>query len=249
MLDRVHTIRRIAISLLLVVLFAGDATAQEAPAYRLEDVAGFLAAGVPADAILSRLNRDCIDFQVDEAAEQRLRAAGADDDFMTRLRSVCFRGAEVPEQVEPEESAAPLLPYSPGSAMLRSFLLPGLGQLYTDRPLLGGLVFAGWATALGVGLLSEEIAIECLARVSDVCPVDQVRGEVSRRPLLGPAVGVAIGIAVFSAIEARAAAKRANLLASDGSRAGSPEQVGFDIRPALDFQPVRGLVLSLQFHF
>jgi TM2 domain-containing membrane protein YozV len=207
-------------ALLLFPVFLGSPRclhAQERPPFTLEQIEELLAAGLAPSVIVEMAGADCLAFRLNEEAEGRLRAAGATDELITGLRNVCYGGPE-PEPETPTEtppvaaSSSIPLPYSPGSAALRSLAIPGLGQFYTGRPAVGALFLAGWAGALGFGFMSQDVTVECLARVgeSEPCPSDQVRGKVTERPMLVLGLGAAVAVAVISAIEARSGADKAN---------------------------------------
>jgi hypothetical protein len=172
--------------------------------------------------ILNDLRRDCIAFEVTDEAAARLREAGADDAFLTALRDVCKR---LPVQAPPPTPERTTEPgqrpgVSPGSAAIRSLLIPGLGQFATRKPALGVVFLAAWGGALGYGLLSQETTIECLARVTDTCPAADVRDEVVKRPALAIGVGAAVAIAVVSALHARSSARAALAAGADASGPG-----------------------------
>jgi hypothetical protein len=94
-------------------------------------------------------------------------------------------------------------------------ILPGLGQFSTSRPVLGVVFLAGGAGALAFGLLSTRTEIDCLARTTDgTCPSNQVRDEVSKRPMLVPGLAAFIAVGIVSGIEAAAGARRANARAT-----------------------------------
>jgi len=208
--------------LLALALLPGDVAGQQGPPYTLEQLEGYLAVGLSPELILNRVQRDCLAFRLDAAAEERLKAAGADEAFLQALRGVCYRGpegaVEPPVQPEPRAQPRPQPPpapvsstlYSPGSAAVRSLILPGLGQFYTKRPAVGAVFLAGWAGALGLGLMSQETTVECLDRVTDSCPPNRVLSETVKRPMLAVGVGGAVALAVVSALEARSGAAKAN---------------------------------------
>jgi len=166
---------------------------------------------------LIRGNDFCLTFRPDEGVAERLRAAGADDQLISGLREVAVCWEERRAEEEParrtEEEASPSSGtqlYSPSSAALRSLAIPGLGQFYTGSPAAGGLFLAGWAGALGFGLMSQEVTIECLAKTTGSCPPGDVRDEIVRRPKLMIGLGAAAVLAVASALHARSAANKAN---------------------------------------
>jgi hypothetical protein len=205
--------------LLAFAVLPADVVGQQIPPYTLEQLEGYLAVGLSPGLILNRVQRDCLAFRLDAAAEERLKAAGADDAFLQALRGVCYRGPD--EQVEPLDvtelkpdtgSVIPRPPtlYDPGSAAVRSLLLPGLGQFYTKRPAVGAVFLAGWAGALGWGIMSTETSVECLDQVTGACPPNRVLSETVKRPMLAVGVGGAVALAVVSALEARSGAGRLN---------------------------------------
>src|SRR4051812_31944745 len=55
----------------------------------LENIVDLLQGGVRAKPLLSRADNDCIDFVVVDSVEARLRDAGADDEVVQGLRSIC----------------------------------------------------------------------------------------------------------------------------------------------------------------
>lgn len=213
----------LALVLALVVIPAG-AGAQQGPPYTLEQVERYLNARTSPELLLGWVQRDCRAFVMDEETEGRLRSAGAPEAFLEGLRGACYRGPEpeeVPVRVEPamepevqreprgREPGPPGI-YSPGSAAVRSLVLPGLGQFSTGRPVVGAVFLAGWAGALGLGLMTQEVTVECLDRVTDSCPSNRVLAETVKRPMLAVGVGGAVALAVVSALEARSGAKKLN---------------------------------------
>ena len=205
--------------------------AQEARAMNVQQIERLFAAGVGAAQILQTAREACIDFRLDNAIDERLTRAGANAEFLASLRQVCYRGAppvqpQPQPQPQPQRTPSEQLPqYSPGSAMTRSLLVPGLGQFYTGRPALGAVFLAAGAAALGFGVMSQEVTVECLERVTGTCPPNQIRGEVVKRPMLAVGVGGWVAIAAISAFEASSAAKRANQRSGPGD--------GNDIEPAI----------------
>jgi len=77
---------------------------------------------------------------------------------------------------------------------------------------MGVAFLAAWAGAIGFGVMSQEVTIECLAQTSGSCPSGQVRGEMVDRPMLPVGLGVALAVAVISAFEARSGANKANVM-------------------------------------
>jgi hypothetical protein len=242
-----------------------DLRAQQGPPYTLEQLEGYLAVGLAPELILNRVQRDCLAFRMDTAAEERLRTAGADDAFLQALRGVCYRGpeeaVEPPARPEPTPEPRPQPPvtaglqvtYDPGSAALRSLLLPGLGQFYTKRPVFGAVFLAGWAGALGLGIMSQEVTVECLDRVTDSCPPNRVLSETVKRPMLAVGVGGAVALAVVSALEARSGANKANLRQLTLGEGTHPGGVLVEVLPAgalpVALAGAGGDLVLLQFRF
>jgi len=217
----------------LTLAIPGGGSAQQGPAYTLEQVERLLSAKVPG--IINDLRRDCIAFEVTDANVTRLKNAGADDAFIEQLRTVCKRlpqAAPPPTRAQPpvsapeRQAATPRAAVSPGSAAIRSLFIPGLGQFATGKPAAGVAFLAAWGGALGYGLLSKETTTECLARVQPgaTCPANDIRDTSVKRPSLAIGVGGALAVAVVSALHARSAA--------------SHLAMGADASPRLALEPV-----------
>jgi len=228
-------------------------SSQERVPFTLEQIEELLAAHLAPSVILQMAGADCVAFKVDEGVEGRLRAAGASAALITGLRGVCYRGPEperraVPETPPTTASPASSLRLDPGSAALRSLAVPGLGQFYTGRPVVGAAFLAGWIGALGFGLLSQDVTVECLARVGEgePCPSGQARDEIAERPMLAVGLGAAVAVAVISALEARSGARKANARQVALSRGAAGRKVLLEILPPPTPSGGRRLVL-LQF--
>jgi hypothetical protein len=80
--------------LLLVAGFSGleAQERQQRPPFRLEQLTQLVESGVfPDERIVFLANQSCLGFRLDEAAEARLRAAGASERLIGSLRGVCVR--------------------------------------------------------------------------------------------------------------------------------------------------------------
>ena len=215
------------LSLVLVLIPVG-VSGQVGQPYTLEQLELLLAARQSTARILGLVQPECLSFRMDAEAVERLRAAGAEDELLEALRSVCYRGRE------------PDL-YNPGSAALRSLFLPGLGQFSTGRPVVGAVFLAGWAGALGAGFLTREVTVECMDRVTGECPPNKVLSETVKRPMLAVGVGGAVALAVVSALEARSGAKKANArLAEGGEGRGGVRVV---VLPSQSVRSAREMIL------
>jgi hypothetical protein len=203
-----------ALSLFLTIAPVG---AQDPPGqgYTLDDLVTMIGA-FEVETILARVSRDCLAFRMDTEAEERLRAAGAQDQLITALQDACYRGeeieAEVPAPLETDTPGAPATTvlYDPGSAGLRSLAIPGLGQFYTGRRFKGAIFLAGWAGAIAYGAMSERETVVCLERGVDPCPPGQVQDRIVERPKLLMGIAGAAVLAVVSALDARSGATREN---------------------------------------
>ncbi len=229
-------------------LMPGLVCAQEARGMSVAQIERLFAAGVGATQILQTAREACIDFRLDAPLEQRLTRAGANAEFLAALRQVCFRGPAPTPTPQPQPQPQPRVPaapppaqprYNPGSAMTRSLIVPGLGQFYTGRPAIGAAFLTAWAAALGLAVLTQEVTIECLERVTDddECPSSQIRDKVTTRPMLAIGAGGALAIAVLSALEAKSAATRANRSGPSGDGSGNDASLGpwaFAINPQPD---------------
>jgi len=216
-MSRQLTAAYLAFAAALAFALPSAGAAQQGPAFTLEQVERLLRAKVPG--ILDELRRDCIAFEVTGEVAGRLRAAGADDAFIEQLGTVCKRLPEV--ETPPVRAAQPESPpgqpprqgvgVSPGSAAVRSLLIPGLGQFATGKQAAGVAFLAAWGGALAFGVLSKEETTECLTRVPSgtTCPAGDVRDTSVKRSKLGIGIGGALAVAVASALHARSAAGHA----------------------------------------
>jgi tetratricopeptide (TPR) repeat protein len=110
--------------------------------------------------------------------------------------------------------------YSPGQAMVLGLVVPGMGEVYTGRPLRGLLVLGAAAGAAATGLLVERVAIDCLVvPVDNFCPPDQIANERIERPYRTLGLGAAAAITVLGAIDAYFGARSQNARAAGASGA------------------------------
>lgn len=77
----------------------GGAQAAARP-YSMDQVAEAVATGL-GTRMLEQARVNCVAFVVDATAERRLRAAGAEPDFTTALRDVCYRGTSIQVTTRP----------------------------------------------------------------------------------------------------------------------------------------------------
>ena len=198
------------------ILFAPDVCLSQQRPLSADDIVELVRGEVDPGEIVNIARPRCISFRVNGAAEATLRDAGANDQLIQGLRVVCYRA----------------LGYSTTRAAVSSFLLPGLGQFYTGRPLPGVLLASAFGGALAFGVLSESTTIECLGVVSgDSCQGNALSTTVER-PYLLPGVGMAVAVAVVGALDAARGARRANERANQVAVAGDGGPVQSD-RPRL----------------
>lgn len=168
-------------------------------------------------------------------AARNLRDAAAEDLYAyLRLRPDAGDRAQVVARITGLSVTLPRRApsYSPAIALLAG-LLPGGGQLYTRRPLLGIAVLAAAGGAVAYSLDSQRLP----RRPSDP-PGAAPRRE---RPYLAVGIGAAVGIALLGAVEAhvfarstkppflRIGSEAALSLGSDGLAVGIPTgEVGPD---------------------
>ena len=239
---------------LILSLLQSSAAAQRSPPYTQEHLEAYLVVGLDPQLILARAKVDCLAFRIDAPTAERLRAAGATYEFLAALRSVCYLGPaeslQIPIRIHHESGPWLQLPessqsirYDPGSAAMKSLALPGLGQLSTGRPVMGALFMAGWAGALGFGLLTREVTVECMDLVPTGCPTDRVIRETVRRPRLGLGLGSAAALAVLSALDARSGAVLSNARGFSVWEGSRPGGVSVEAFPAASTGAPQDLVL------
>ena len=100
--------------------------------------------------------------------------------------------------------------YNPAGEAVKSLFIPGLGQVGTGRKGPGLGFLAGFAGALGTGLLITSTEIQCASPNPQSCPASDVLAETVDRPYLGIGVGTALAISVIASWDAYRGAKRAN---------------------------------------
>ena len=126
-----------------------------------------------------------------------------------------------------------------------SLVVPGLGQAYTRRPLLGALFLGVGAGAAAAGLLYKEATVRCLAPLVDgSCPPGEELSRSEETPYLVAGLGVAGAMALVAAIEAYVSANRLN--AEDAAqRTGEVPSWLAHASPRIDVSP-QGLTLGIR---
>jgi hypothetical protein len=131
--------------------------------------------------------------------------------------------AVAPPRMEEEDRTLTRALFEPGREAAKSFFVPGLGQMSTGSSGRGMGFFAGFAGAMGAGLLVTSTEIHCASPNSQACPPEDVLSETTGRPLLTFGVGAALAISVIAAWDAHRGAKRANEAILSRSSRGSPQ--------------------------
>jgi hypothetical protein len=147
------------------------------------------------------------------------------------------------------ETGATLVQYDAGAAAIKSLLIPGLGQMTTDKPVRGVAFLGGAATAVTIGFLSTTKEVACAGGYTDECPPDLIRGETTTRPHMTTSLIVAGAFAVASAIDAFLGAKRA---VPPPRTVDGPEETGPKVsidRPRLGYSQKRLEVEFVRFRF
>jgi tetratricopeptide (TPR) repeat protein len=169
---------------------------------------------VEAEAALSRFvaERPAAAVAVYNRAVVRL-ALGQDDGAHSDLRRYLALEPDAPDASQvwrvlgPGPSAS--VAWRPGTAFITGVLLPGGGQFYTGRPLVGAAITTLAGGALAAGILSERTTIRCRDAQATVCAEDWIASRDTERPWLLPAVGAAMGLALGAAMEATLYVRRA----------------------------------------
>jgi hypothetical protein len=182
-----------------------DAEAQARP-YTFDQVLTMVEGGLSTEFVIGEIRTACIDFRVDQEAATQLRSAGARDDLIAALRSVCHRPA-----------STPIRTVSPAGAAVRSLLLPGLGQFATRRPMMGVVFLGAAGGALAAGAMSRDVTQLCAGPASGECPADQIIGEESKSRIVHGIAGAA-AVGVIAALEAYVAANRTGRSRLEGPR-------------------------------
>jgi tetratricopeptide (TPR) repeat protein len=141
--------------------------------------------------------------------------------------------------------------YSPGTAFIRS-IIPGFGQLYTGRPILGvlALAIAGGAGGMAFTSRTTEERIAYVDPNNVPAPYLQTSRE---KPYATIGLATAGGVTALALIEAVAYARRsqrgAALVARRGARTGAPQTPagGLSFSPTVDRRGGVGIRLGTTF--
>ena len=101
--------------------------------------------------------------------------------------------------------------FSPAGAAVLSLVIPGVGQMYTGRPLAGILFLGAGAGVAATGVFYKTWTVRCLSPLSNgTCPPGEELARTEKTPYLVAGLGAAGAIALIAAVEAYAGAKRIN---------------------------------------
>jgi len=194
-------------------------------------------AALPGDvAAQSRIDRIEEAIRQEEAGRQAARAAA--DTLRQSIMgqqdtSVTGANRPPPSPTPANGTARRLQMYSSGQALAMGIVVPGLGQVYTGRKLLGVLSLALAGGAVGTGVLVERVKIDCyVLPVDGTCPADQVKLERTERPYLNAGIAGAAAVTLVGALDAFFAARRANTRAAEAQRSRTGG-LTIAIRPSL----------------
>lgn len=113
------------------------------------------------------------------------------------------------------------------TALIRGLAVPGLGQFYAGKPVIGAGYLGATTTAVLIGLMSERIEIECLSPLDGgECPVGMEFSHRERRHLLGRSLLAAGAIAAAGAVHAWLDVRRATGAAAVEATGGPAMGVG-----------------------
>jgi hypothetical protein len=163
--------------------------------------------------------------------EGRPDRAIADFRKYLQLRPTASNHAEVDKYID-------LLGRSPGGAMTRGIIFPGLGQIYTHRPLLGVVVMAGVAGGTVWGL-TKRPSVETRTFTDPFGQEYSYQVTVQKRPNLVAGLATAGGIWLLGAIEAslHASHARKDLPLPSASAAKQRTAGRLEFHPTVAFQP------------
>lgn len=180
---------------------------------------------VPNDAAaLSRI--DAIEEAERQAEAARQAALAAADSLRQSISgqqdtAQSGRALTPPGPTDPASPARSLPTYGPGQALAMGLVVPGLGQIYTGRPLFGVLSLFAAGGAAAAGILVEKVSVDCRVQpVNGVCPPADVLEERTERPYLAAGIAGAAAVTLLGALDAFIAARRANERAAQGQTAG-----------------------------
>ena len=138
--------------------------------------------------------------------------------------------------------------YSPTKTFARS-IVPGFGQFYTGRPVLGVGLLVAVAGSVGWALIEQETQTQIAYTDPNGVPAPYTQTTIDR-PNFETGMGIAIGLTILGSIESVWYAKRsqegASIVARRGA-GGAPVTGGLSISPTLDLSGRTGVRFSARF--
>lgn len=94
-------------ALVAATVYAAPAAQAQSNPYSLDQVVSLLQGGATGPRVIELVRSSCLSFRVTPAAEQRLRTAGADAQFLRSLRGVCARISGAQSTTRPTRNNEP----------------------------------------------------------------------------------------------------------------------------------------------
>ncbi|MEP6780222.1 MAG: tetratricopeptide repeat protein [Gemmatimonadaceae bacterium] len=141
--------------------------------------------------------------------------------------------------------------YGEGTAFARG-IVPGFGQFYTGRPVLGVVVLAGVVASAGLGIY-QKTSEKTIAYVDPNNVPAPYTQQFTERPYLLPGIAAAVGLTLGAALEAVFYAKRSGrgadvLQSGRTSSTGTPlREYGLQLMPTFDVSGRAGFHLTATF--
>jgi hypothetical protein len=170
---------------------------------------------LPGDeAAQSRIDQIEEEMRLEEAAREAARAAA---DSLAQLAA-----GQGDTAAAPNGTARRLRSYNSGQALAMGLVVPGLGQVYSGRHVLGLLSLAAAGGAVAAGVLTEHVKIDCrIQPVNGTCPAPDILGQRTERPYLTAGLAGAAAVTLAGALDAFFAARRANSAVAEARRSRS----------------------------
>ncbi|MEP6766040.1 MAG: hypothetical protein ABJB66_17130, partial [Gemmatimonadaceae bacterium] len=141
--------------------------------------------------------------------------------------------------------------YGEGTAFTRG-IVPGFGQFYTGRPVLGVIVLASVAASAGLGVY-QKTSVKTIAYVDPNNVPAPYTQQFTERPYLVAGIAAAVGLTLGAAIEAVFYAKRSSrgadvLQSGRTSGLSTPSrEYGLQFTPTFDAHGRSGIHLTATF--
>ena len=161
-----------------------------------------------------------------QAAAARAAAAAAADSLRQAIggqrdTARVSRADSALPRADPAGAARSMQTYSAGGALALGLVVPGLGQVYAGRRILGLVSLAAAGSAAAAGLLYERVSVDCrIQPVNGSCPPADVLNERSERPYLTAGIAGAVAVTLIGALDGFLSARRANARAAEAGASG-----------------------------